>query len=212
MSATATVGAGGTAAAAGLLSCHSCGLLSRARPERARCPRCAAALHLRKPDSLARTTALLLASCILYVPANALPIMTLHKLGAGTPNTILSGVEHLIEAGLWSLAAIVFFASIAVPVLKILGIGYLAWSVRRGSRWRPRDRTRLYRVVESIGRWSMIDVFVISILVALVELGELATIETGPAATAFCGVVVLTMFAAASFDPRLVWDAMENQG
>ena len=202
----------GTARAASLAGCHTCGLVSKAPAAgaHARCARCDAPLHVRKPESLARTTAFLIAAAILYVPANTLPIMTLHKLGRGTPNTILSGVEHLIAANLWSLAALIFFASIAVPVLKMVGIGYLAWSTHRGSRRRARERTRLYRIVESVGRWSMIDVFVISILVALVELGELATIETGPAAAAFCGVVVLTMFAATSFDPRLMWDATEK--
>lgn len=203
-----------TASQAGLLICHTCRLVVQAVPvpagARLRCPRCDTALHRRKPDSLARTWALTLTAYILYIPANALPVMTVVMSGRGEPDTILSGVQALIEAGMWPLALIVFFASITVPVLKLLVLTGLLLSVQRGSRWRPRERTVLYRLTEGVGRWSMIDVFVISILAALVQLGQLATIEAGPGAVAFSLVVVLTMFAALSFDPRLIWDALDS--
>jgi len=199
-----------TAAAASLSNCHSCGSLSRAGSGQERCPRCHAALHLRKPDSLARTAALLLAAAICYVPANLFPVMTVREFGRGDPSTILGGVRELIEGGMWSLALLVLFASIVVPMLKLVTLTCLVWSVRRGSRWRPRERTRLYRLTEQVGRWSMIDMFMLSILVALVNLGAVATIEPGLGATFFAAVVVITMFAAASFDPRLIWDRLED--
>ena len=199
-----------TAAAASLKSCHSCGDLSPAGTGAERCPRCGAALHLRKPNSLARTAALLLAAAICYVPANVFPVMTVRQFGRGEPSTILGGIQELIESGMWSLALLVLFASIVVPMLKLVTLTLLVWSVRRGSRWRPRDRTRLYRLTEQVGRWSMIDMFMISILVALVNLGAVATIEPGLGATFFAAVVVITMFAAMSFDPRLIWDRMEE--
>jgi len=197
-----------------LLSCHSCDQLCEAsrlpRHAEAHCPRCGAALHRRKPNSLARTWALVITAMILYIPANVLPVMTVISFGEGEADTILSGVKALIAAGMLPVALLVFFASITVPVLKILGLIYLLISVQRGSRWRPRDRTVLYRIVEAVGRWSMVDIFMISILVALVSLGEIATIEPGRGATAFAAVVVLTMIAAMSFDPRLIWDAQED--
>ncbi len=203
-----------TAARAGLLVCHACHLVASGksipRGGHGFCPRCGAALHPRKPNSLARTWALTLAAYILYIPANLLPVMTVVMSGRGEPDTILSGVKELIEGGMWPLALLVFFASITVPVLKLLVLTYLLISVGRKSRWRPRERTALYRLTESVGRWSMIDIFVISILVALVKVGSLATIEAGAGALAFSGVVVITMFAAMSFDPRLIWDALEK--
>lgn len=202
-----------TVTGAGYLLCHCCRLLSRPgqAADHVRCPRCGAALHRRKPDSLARTWALTLTAYILYVPANLLPIMTVTISGRGEPDTIISGVKELLLGGMWPLALLVFFASITVPVLKLLVLTYLLLSVQFRSHWRPRERTVLYRLTETIGRWSMIDVFVITILVAVVELGALATIEAGPGAVAFGGVVVVTMFAAMSFDPRLIWDSMAPQ-
>jgi paraquat-inducible protein A len=194
-----------------LVSCHACDQVCRlARSGHGHCPRCGAALHRRKPHSLARTWALLIAACILYIPANLLPVMTVTSFGRGEPDTILSGVKVLIAAGMWPVALLVFFASITVPVLKIVALIFLLISVQRGSRWRPRDRTVLYRVVESVGRWSMVDIFMISILVALVNLGAIASIVPGPGAIAFASVVVLTMIAAMTFDPRLIWDARER--
>ncbi len=167
-------------------------------------------LHSRKPNSLARAWALTLAAMILYVPANILPIMTVISWGEGEPDTILSGVIALIEADMLPIAALVFFASITVPVLKLLSIIYLLLSVQTHSTWRLKDRTTLYRLTEGIGRWSMIDIFMISILAALVKLEAIATIEAGPGAVCFAAVVVLTMFAAESFDPRLIWDVTEQ--
>ena len=197
-----------TARQAGLLSCHVCGQLSRppANANTLRCPRCNAPLHLRKPASLATTWALVLAAAILFVPANLLPIMTTTSLLGTQQDTIMSGVVFLWQSGSWPLAAVVFFASVMVPLLKIIALIYLAASVQRHSRLRLIQRTRLYRMVEFVGRWSMLDIYVITLLVALVQFQGLATIQAGPAAVAFGAVVVLTMFAAMSFDPRLIWD------
>jgi paraquat-inducible protein A len=204
-----------TAARASLVSCHSCSLLSEIHGldehSHARCPRCGAALHLRKPNSIARTWALLLAAVIFYIPANVLPIMKVTSLGKAQSDTIMSGVIYFVESGSWYLALLIFFASIVVPVLKIIVLTCLLISVQRRSHWRPEERTRLYRITEAVGRWSMVDVYVVTLMVALVELGALATIEAGPGAVFFAGVVVITMFAAMSFDPRLIWDAMESQ-
>lgn len=197
------------------LACHACGQLGPMTGLDAdhdtACQRCGATLHHRKPDSLDRTWALLIAAVILYIPANLLPIMTVTSLGKGHPDTILSGVKTLIAAGMWPVALLVFFASITVPVLKMAGLVYLLVSTRRGSLKRRRDRTVMYRLIEAVGRWSMVDVFMISILVALVSLGGLATIEPGLGAAAFAAVVVLTMLASLAFDPRLIWDATENR-
>ncbi|WP_045223747.1 paraquat-inducible protein A [Methyloterricola oryzae] len=195
----------------GYLLCHTCHQVSAAGAAHPQCPRCGAPLHARKPDSLTRTWALTLTAYILYIPANLLPVMTVTMSGQGEPDTIMSGVKELLLGGMWPLALLVFFASITVPVLKLLILTYLLISVQFRSQWRPRERTVLYRITESVGRWSMIDIFVIAILVALVKLGALATIDAGAGAVAFGGVVVTTMFAAMSFDPRLIWDAMEKQ-
>ena len=174
-----------------------------------RCPRCTATLHDRKPDSLQRTWALVVAAAILYLPANLLPIMTVTSLGRTRSDTILSGVAFLLTHGMWPLAAIVFIASVFVPLLKLLILIFLLVSVQRRSQWRPRERSRLYRITETIGRWSMVDVFVVTILVALVRLGALASVEAEAGAVFFCAVVVLTMLAAMAFDPRLIWDCLE---
>jgi paraquat-inducible protein A len=164
-------------------------------------------LHKRKPNSLERTWALLIAAAICYLPANLLPIMTVISFGEGEADTIVSGLKALIEVEMYPIALLVFFASICVPVLKIAVLGFLLVSVQIRSGWRTRERAVLYRVIELIGRWSMIDIFMISILAALVKLEALATIEPGPAAVFFAAVVILTMFAAMTFDPRLIWDA-----
>jgi paraquat-inducible protein A len=197
-----------------LASCHGCSqVVARPRYHHGAglCPRCGASLHRRKPDSLARTWALLIAAAILYIPANVLPVMRVISFGKGQPDTILSGVRELLAAGMWPVALLVFFASITVPVLKIIGLVTLLVSVRRGSSWRTRERTRIFRIIEGVGRWSMVDIFMISILVALVSLGKIATIEPGPGAISFAAVVILTMIASMSFDPRLMWDARERK-
>lgn len=205
----------GTAAAASLVRCHDCGLVSADRPlppgHVAHCGRCDAPMHLRKPNSLARTWSLLIAAYIFYIPANVLPVSTVVWMGQGEPDTILSGVKVLFAHGDAPVALLLFFASIMVPMLKMIALTWLLLAVHFKSVWRPRDRTVLYRLVEVIGRWSMLDIFVISLLVALVKLEALASIEAGPGAVAFCAVVVLTIFAAESFDPRLMWDAMEDK-
>ncbi len=202
-----------TARNAGLVSCHACNLLVRTGSLHhglGACPRCGGALHVRKTNSLQRCWALVIAAAICYVPANVLPIMTVISFGKGEPDTILSGVEVLIATGQYPIALLVFFASIFVPMLKLILLTYLMLSVQRKSLWRPRDRAVMYRITEAVGRWSMLDIFMISILAALVKLDAVATIEAGPGALFFAAVVVITMFAAMALDPRLVWDAMEN--
>jgi paraquat-inducible protein A len=202
-----------SAAAAGLLACDACAQTCRPTPggHHMACPRCGAALHLRKPDSIARTWAYLIAAVILYVPANVLPVMETGSLFGSQKDTILSGVVYLWTSGSWELAVVVFVASILVPLAKILALVFLLVSVQLRSRWQPQQRTRLYRLVELVGRWSMLDIYVITILVALVQLKALATIRAAPAAIAFGAVVVLTMLAASSFDPRLIWDPLESK-
>jgi paraquat-inducible protein A len=199
-----------TARCAGLVSCHGCHLLCR-MPEavwsEAGCPRCGAALHARKPGSISRTWALVIAAFIFYIPANVLPITIVVSLGKAQADTIMSGVIYFIREGMWPIAAVIFTASVFVPLLKLLVLIFLLISVQRRSGWRVKDRTRLYRITELVGRWSMVDIFVVTILVALVNLGSLATIKAGPAAVFFAAVVVITMIAAMSFDPRLIWDA-----
>lgn len=192
-----------TAAARGLASCHSCGRVQRL--ELGRCGRCDAALHLRKPHSLQRTWALTLASAILYIPANVYPVMRADRLGGGDANTILSGVALFWEHGAYPIAIVIFVASVVIPLAKLLAIVALCLSVKQCRH--PRSMTRIYRMTELVGRWSMVDVFVVAILVAVVQLGSLMSIEPGPAALAFTGVVISTMLAAMSFDPRLLWDS-----
>jgi paraquat-inducible protein A len=192
------------------IGCDTCGLVSRAAPGM-RCSRCGFRLHERKPGSLERTWALCIAAAVLYIPANIYPVLTVVQFGAGQPSTILGGVQELLEIGMWPLAALVFFASVAVPVLKLTGLCILLISTHRGSAWALHDRTVLYRIVDAIGRWSMIDIFMQSILVALVQFGQLASVYPGPGAIAFAAVVILTMLAARSFDPRLMWDSARTR-
>ena len=192
---------------AGAVGCETCGLVNTPDGHNARCLRCDSVLHARKPNSLARTWALLIAAAVLYIPANYYPVLTVVQLGAGSPSTILGGVEELISSGMYPLAALVFLASIAVPMLKLVGLAGMLVATQTGRVSRLSDRTRLYYVVCWIGRWSMIDIFMESLLGALVRFGTVITIEPGIGAVAFCGVVILTMLAAESFDPRLMWDA-----
>lgn len=201
-----------SAVAVPLWSCHDCSLLQRApgRAHHARCSRCGAPLHHRKTDSIARTWALLITALILYLPANIFPVMRVTSLGKVQEDTIMSGVLYLLHHGMWPLAALIFVASVFVPLLKLLALSFLLISVQRRWSWRAVDRTRLYRMTETVGRWSMVDIYVVTILVALVKLGNLASIEAGLGAVFFGGVVVVTMIAAESFDARLIWDAMEE--
>jgi paraquat-inducible protein A len=177
----------------------------------ARCTRCGAVLARRKADSLTRSWALLIAALICYVPANVLPVMVVSGPGGSEADTILSGVAAMFAAGWYEVGALIFFASITVPVLKILSLIFLLVSVQRRSSWRPEERTRLYRIVEIIGRWSMLDMFVVSLSVALVQLGVVANVAPAPGAAFFAAVVVLTIFAANSFDPRLIWDGIQEE-
>ena len=201
-----------TAARAGLIACHSCGQLNRFRPGGLlRCARCGGGLHARKPNSEARTWALVLAAILFYIPANVLPVTRTTYLGSTQSDTILSGVYYFITSGSWPIALIIFVASIVVPALKILALTFLLVSVRRHSNWRPEERTRLYHITELIGRWSMVDVYVVTVMVALLKLGALANVDAGVGIVFFGAVVVITMFAANSFDPRLIWDSMEKR-
>lgn len=194
----------------GHAQCHICNLVmtipNQANNLRLGCSRCGSVVHRRKPNSLSRTWALLVAAAICYVPANVYPIMAVTSFGKTQADTILSGVIYLFVHGMWPLALIVFVASVVVPVLKLIGLTALVISVQRKSQWRPRERARLYRIVEVVGRWSMVDVYVVTILVALVHLGSLASVEAEIGSFFFGAVVVLTLLASQSFDPRLIWD------
>ena len=191
----------------GAVGCETCSLVVVPDEAGAECPRCGSPLHRRKPESLGRTWALLIAAVVCYFPANLFPVLTVMQLGAGQPSTILGGVEELLTSGMYPLAALVFFASIAVPMLKMVGLSVMLVSAQLGhTRW-IRDRTRLYYTIHWIGRWSMIDIFMEALLGALVQFGGLVTIEPGIGAVAFCAVVILTIFAAETFDPRIMWDA-----
>jgi paraquat-inducible protein A len=196
----------GTAAAAGLASCHVCFKLSSA--DLHTCPLCGAGLHVRMDGSLQRTMALIFTAVLLYIPANLLPIMYTTQLGTPEGSTILGGVVLLIHHESYPIAAVIFIASVLVPTGKLIAISWLCWSVARGQTTSHVQRTRLYRVTEFVGKWSMTDVFVVAILVALIQLGGLLSISAGSAAIAFGGVVVVTMLAAESFDPRLIWDQL----
>jgi paraquat-inducible protein A len=192
------------------ISCAVCDLLLDAQRERSICPRCAARLHRRKPDTLSRTLALVITGFLLYVPANLLPVLSIERFGRVQPNTILSGVQELISLGLWPLAALVFTASIVVPLMKLLGLSMMLLMTSRRSRHWLVARTRLYRFVDFIGRWSSIDLFMISILVALVQFGELTRVRPQGGAMAFAAVVVVTMIASRCFDPRVMWDVADG--
>ncbi len=197
---------------AGLASCHTCGLLLHLPTAgHTHCPRCSSPMHLRKPASLSQTWAFLLAAMIAYLPANLYPVMTVVSFGKSQSDTILSGVIYLFVHGDWPLALIVFVASVLVPLLKMLALLYLLITVQRKSTRYRQQRTRLYRVVELVGRWSMVDIFVVALLAALVNVGTVATIEPGAGAIAFSAVVILTMFSAMNFDPRLIWDYQGEQ-
>lgn len=191
--------------ARGLVSCSVCGQLGKLETD-AHCQRCHAPLHARKPHSVERAWALLLAAFVLYLPANLLPIMETRSLFGVQRDTILSGVVFLWHSGSWGLSVIVFIASVAVPLLKLLSLSLILLSVQGQWRTPPLQRARLYRLLERIGRWSMLDVYVVAVLVALVQAQSLATIAPGPGVLAFGAVVVLSMLATMAFDPRLIWD------
>lgn len=188
-----------------LTLCHTCG--QACAEETHHCPRCNSVVHRRKPESLARTWAFLLASLIFYIPANLLPVMYTDMFGNGSENTIMSGVIEFWESGSWDIALLIFIASIAVPCLKFLVLGTLLITCQLRSRWAMRERSKLYRLIEVIGYWSMLDVLVVALIAALVQFRSLSSIEPRLGILFFGLVVVLTMLAAMSFDPRLIWDA-----
>ena len=206
-----------TAHDVGLVQCRVCGFLSKPPAHLGKydvmsCPRCGGSIQRKENNNSVEVTwALLIASIILYIPANMLPVMSVYMLGQGQPDTIISGVLHLLDAGQWPLALIVFVASVFVPLLKLFSIAFLLISIQRKSSWRPHDRMRLYKITEYVGRWSMVDVFVIAILAGLVQFGNLARIEANAGAFSFAGVVVLTMFAARMLDEHLIWDISHKQ-
>jgi paraquat-inducible protein A len=204
-----------TAQAAGMLQCRECRLLVRQPPDHAdgvaTCPRCGSVLHSRLPNSIARTWALVLTAFLCLIPANLYPMMTIILKGQGEPSTIIDGVIVLVQLDMIPIALIIFIASIAIPFLKLLGLTLILLSVQFKWNISPRQRTILYDIIEIIGRWSMMDIFVVSVLVALVQLGALAEMEAGMAATFFVSAVVITLFAAQSFDTRLIWDAADDQ-
>jgi paraquat-inducible protein A len=202
-----------TAAQLGLMSCETCQLLSRPTSvkEATYCPRCGEHLHFRRPGAVERTWALLVAATICYFPAMLLPVLETTTLGSSEPDTILSGVAFLYTSGSWPLALIVLVASVMIPLGKLAALAYLLWTVQRGSVKSNHDRTRLYRLVEFIGRWSMLDVFVDTFTVALVQLSPVMSVAPGTGVLFFAAVVVLTMLAAEAFDPRLIWDSANRR-
>jgi paraquat-inducible protein A len=199
-----------TALQQGLQSCDTCGLLSRPAPgsDEGHCPRCDEELAFRKPASIQRTWAFLIGAAICYIPANLLPVLTTTTAAGAESDTILQGVVLLWSPTGWPLSLIVLFASVMIPSAKILSLAYLLISVQRGSVRSNEQRTRLYRMVEFIGRWSMVDVFVDTFTAALVQLQPLMSVSPAPGLFFFAAVVVLTMLAVESFDPRLIWDAV----
>jgi len=201
------IAAPAAAANVGLRGCESCGwVLALARADIApRCPRCHFPLHERKPQSLQRTAAFLLTAAVLYVPANVLPVMSTSSVQGDESHTLVGGILELWAEGSWELALIVFIASIAVPLLKIGVLVLLTWTAHYRSQWRQRERASLYRLIETVGHWSMLDVFVVVLLVGMVRFGALASVEPEAGLLAFGGVVMATMLASASFDPRLIW-------
>lgn len=199
-----------SAAGTNLLPCRHCGTVWQdARPDQP-CGVCSIPMHRRKTDSLNRTWAFLIAACIMYIPANLMPVMTTSTLLDEQRDTIMSGIIYFWVSGSWELAIVVFVASFMVPLFKLVALLILSVSARRRSSWQRLQRAKLYRVVEIIGRWSMLDVFVVTLLTGLVQIEGFAHVTAGPGVAAFGSVVVLTMLASLSFDPRLIWDDMAD--
>ncbi|MBI6883475.1 MULTISPECIES: paraquat-inducible protein A [Pseudomonas] len=192
--------------------CHGCGQTCDVRVSAHQCVRCGAPLHRRKINSIARGWAFLFAALIFYIPANVLPVMRTEMLGQGSDSTIGGGVLEFWEAGAWDIALIIFIASIGVPAIKFFSLALLLTTAQCRSNWARRQRSQLFRFVELIGYWSMLDVMVVALVAALVQLHGLGTIEPRPGILFFGLVVVLTMFSAMSFDPRLIWDSQPQQG
>ena len=203
-----------TATALGLIACRTCGLVAPrcSTLSRGRCARCMSAVHPRVPRSAERTLAWLLAGMVLYIPANLLPVMYTSGVQGGQESTIISGVLIFWRDGSWDIALLIFIASIAVPVTKFVALGLMLCTVRKGSSWGRLERAKLYRVVEFIGYWSMLDVVVVALTSALLQFKALGTAEPRVGIVFFCAVVVTTMLSALSFDPRLMWDGGSRDG
>jgi paraquat-inducible protein A len=201
-----------TASGVATLACRLCDLIVYATAEGRHCPRCAAILHPRKPYARQRTLALVIAGFLLYIPANTLPVLTTVRFGYEEDNTILSGVRELIENDLWPLALIVFAASIVLPLVKLCGLSWMLWATRRHSARLLVARTRLYRIIDTVGRWSNIDIFSVAVLVTVLQFGSLTAVHAGAGLVAFAAVVIITMLATLVFDPRLMWDARRTDG
>ena len=189
-----------------LIGCRYCGTVWQDADDGTPCGRCGTPLHIRKTDSLNRTWAFLIAACVMYLPANLLPVMITRTLFGTSDDTIMSGVIYFWVTGAYGLAAIVFVASFLVPLFKLAALFVLVVSAQRRSNWRRAERAKLYHVIEIIGRWSMLDVFVVALLAGLVRIQGFAEITAGVGIAAFGAVVVLTMLASLSFDPKLTWD------
>ncbi|GAA0832798.1 MULTISPECIES: paraquat-inducible protein A [Marinomonas] len=199
---------GGSALSQGLVGCHFCGAL--VADELGHCGRCGHKTHSRKPASVQMTIALLIAALLMYLPANLLPIMDTTFFGVSEPSTILGGVFQLWGMGSYPIAIIILLASVFIPIAKILSLGWLCWQLRFSSRHSTTQKLKLYRLTECVGRWSMIDIFVVATLTGLVQMGGLMSVVPGAAALSFAGVVILTMLAAMSYDSRLLWDQEER--
>ncbi len=197
------------AASHGLAGCHVCEKVSPV--SLGHCPRCGAHLHLRKPDSISRTIALVIAAAVMYVPANMLPIMSIRELGVTTESTIVEGLVQFWESRSYPIAIVIFTASILIPLLKIFSLLWLCAAAKGIVPHSAKTLGKVYWITELLGRWSMVDIFVVAILVTMVQLGNYMSITPGTGALAFAGVVILTMFAAMSFDPKLLWDQLERE-
>lgn len=196
-----------------VVACHACGMVLEDTLDCTghwRCPRCAAALHRRRPNSIARAWALLIAGLLFYIPANVLPVMYTNRLGSGSDNTIVQGVIEFWHGGSYGVALVIFVASVVVPCSKFVILGLLLITVQRRSAWARRERARLYRLVELVGYWSMLDVLVVAIVAALVKFQSLSDVEPRTGILFFGMVVILTMLSAMQFDPRLIWDSEDT--
>ena len=195
----------------GLAGCHTCGqVVELLNDAHAICPRCGCDVHYRKHDSINRAWALLISAFIMYIPANTEPMMFTTSLGQTSSDTIMSGVMYFLSHGDWPIALVIFSASVLIPLLKMIAIAYILIMIQSGATQHKIENTRLYMIAEVMGKWSMVDVFVVALLAALIQLGALTTIEPGPAGMAFAAMVILTMFAAMAFDPKLIWDQTEQ--
>lgn len=194
----------------GIAGCHTCGLAVRMHAHAdTECPRCGSEVHFRKHNSVSRAWAFLISALVMYIPANTEPMMRTTAFGSTEGDTIMSGVLYFLSHGEWYLAVVIFAASVMLPLLKIIAIGYLLVSIQLGETTRRHQRTDLYKLAEILGKWSMLDIFVVALMVALIQLGNLTSIHPGAACIAFAAVVILTMFAEMALDPKLIWDQKE---